>query len=525
MKSRRFFVPKILVVSPSKDSPFVLRDVSLISKHYPTEFIAKDQSKGSSKRLILRVLKRVIFNKFDVCIMWFSIPEYSSVISLLSRLFGKKVVIISGGGDIVYFPDLGFGALSTWKRVLSQRISFNLASRIISFSKYSVSDIAKLARNKDVSVIYMAVDGVIFKPKGKKEKLVLTVCFEIDKVTIRQKGLETFVKAASFFPGITFMVVGRPGTDGAFDQLKKSSPRNVQYTAKNIRDTELIELYQKARVYVQASLHEGFGVAVAESMACGCVPVVADNTAMPEVVDGAGYIAKTGDVGSFVGAIKKALNEKPNVDGRQRVLDQFNFELREKLLIESIKDLWKSKDIVIPDSYVRVDLGCGGAKEPGFIGIDNRKTPVVDIVADARKIPLKDNSVDYLRTHCLLEHFENPSQVIDEVHRILKTDGILEARLPNIGTYSAHLDITHKFLADLSIWKSIFKGYFSSVKVIPLGTKYRDSKMLQVINWFLVSVFGFKELAQGWDFICSEKLEDPKMKYSGWWLEGNEHSA
>lgn len=45
------------------------------------------------------------------------------------------------------------------------------------------------------------------------------------------------------------------------------------------------------------------------------------------------------------------------------------------------------------------------------------------------------------------------------------------------------------------------EGYFQEVKVVPLGTKYRDNRVLTAINWGLVYLCGFHELAQGWTFV------------------------
>ena len=39
-------------------------------------------------------------------------------------------------------------------------------------------------------------------------------------------------------------------------------------------ESELTTLYAEDSVYVQPSLHEGFGLSVAEAMSAGCVPVV-----------------------------------------------------------------------------------------------------------------------------------------------------------------------------------------------------------------------------------------------------------
>ncbi|AJF62702.1 MAG: hypothetical protein QT11_C0001G0560 [archaeon GW2011_AR20] len=46
-----------------------------------------------------------------------------------------------------------------------------------------------------------------------------------------------------------------------------------------------------------------------------------------------------------------------------------------------------------------------------------------DIIADASKIPLKNNSVDSVVCFQLLEHVQDPQRVIDEIYRVLKKNG------------------------------------------------------------------------------------------------------
>src|SRR5680860_1338358 len=74
-----------------------------------------------------------------------------------------------------------------------------------------------------------------------------------------------------------------------------------------ISDEDLEELYRRASVYVQASRHEGFGLAVAEAMLAGCVPVVMNVTAMPEVVDGAGVLISSQEPATVAQGVRDAL--------------------------------------------------------------------------------------------------------------------------------------------------------------------------------------------------------------------------
>ena len=63
-----------------------------------------------------------------------------------------------------------------------------------------------------------------------------------------------------------------------------SAPANVRFTGFVSREA-LRDLYAASRVYLQLSVHEGFGVAVVEAMAMGCTPLVTDLASLRELVD------------------------------------------------------------------------------------------------------------------------------------------------------------------------------------------------------------------------------------------------
>jgi SAM-dependent methyltransferase len=168
---------------------------------------------------------------------------------------------------------------------------------------------------------------------------------------------------------------------------------------------------------------------------------------------------------------------------------------------------------------LRLDVGCGSQLRAGFVGLDARRTPATAIVADARALAVQRQVADEVYASCLLEHFDDPHTVLREIHRVLRPDGQAVLRLPNLGTYSSHLDTTHRFLADLALWRRILEGYFEEVRVIPVGTKYRDNLWLVRVNWILVYIFKWYELAQGWDYVCRRPKLSPSVAYTGWWEE------
>jgi glycosyltransferase involved in cell wall biosynthesis len=77
-----------------------------------------------------------------------------------------------------------------------------------------------------------------------------------------------------------------------------------------VDDTELIELYQAAKVYVDPSLYEGFGLQVAEAMACG-VPVITSNvTSLPEIVGDAGILVPSTDAEALADSLVRVLSDR-----------------------------------------------------------------------------------------------------------------------------------------------------------------------------------------------------------------------
>jgi predicted SAM-dependent methyltransferase len=62
---------------------------------------------------------------------------------------------------------------------------------------------------------------------------------------------------------------------------------------------------------------------------------------------------------------------------------------------------------------VKIDLGCGLSKMPGFIGVDRFALPGVEVVCDLdRGIPFADDSVDYVLASHALEHLAGHRQLV-----------------------------------------------------------------------------------------------------------------
>ena len=86
-------------------------------------------------------------------------------------------------------------------------------------------------------------------------------------------------------------------------------------------------------------------------------------------------------------------------------------------------------------SSLRLHLGAGNVRLPGYINADLCKTDAVDVVADIRLlIGIEVNSVDTIFASNVLEHFQRFEYplVLQRWYRVLKPSGILRLSVPDL---------------------------------------------------------------------------------------------
>jgi glycosyltransferase involved in cell wall biosynthesis len=308
---------------------FIRRDIELLKTDYevvPLPF----ENKYDLPRLLFGVIRsKVNISRFAL--------GYARFAVIFSKLFRKKSIVIASGYDVATIPEFGYGIMLIPKRVKETKFALKHADVVTSESDSLRTDVNKYVK-RDVHVIYQGFDSEKFSPEGKKEDMVITVG-GVKKENLKRKGLEYFVLAAKELPHIQFVVIGK-FQDNSVDHLKSISTPNVKFTGY-IDETELIDYYRKAKVYVQISAHEGFGCSLAEAMLCECVPVVTDKGAIPEVVGDCGFYVPYKDVKAATLAIKEAMISKKGKDARERIKNQFTTEKRKEGLSRIINDLVK----------------------------------------------------------------------------------------------------------------------------------------------------------------------------------------
>ena len=101
---------------------------------------------------------------------------------------------------------------------------------------------------------------------------------------------------------------------------------------------------------------------------------------------------------------------------------------------------------------MKIDIGCGGKKKEGFIGLDQYLMPGVDHVLDigAERWPFADESVDEAYSSNFLEHLTNLGERFERVHffnelfRVLRPGAKAFVAIPHWNSERYYGDPTHK---------------------------------------------------------------------------------
>ena len=104
---------------------------------------------------------------------------------------------------------------------------------------------------------------------------------------------------------------------------------------------------------------------------------------------------------------------------------------------------------------LKLDLGCGTSKQPGFLGVDSRRFPGVDVVADLREPwPWEDGTVEEVHCSHFVEHLTGPERIhfVNELYRVLRPNGSATLIVPNWASARAYGDLTHQWPPVSPFW-------------------------------------------------------------------------
>jgi glycosyltransferase involved in cell wall biosynthesis len=173
------------------------------------------------------------------------------------------------------------------------------ADRLIAVSEFTKRELISLLGVADAKIVVVpnAVEET-FTPEGERADgdYVLAVG------TLEPR--KNLARIAAAVDG-ELRVVGARGWGGI------EPPPNVRWLGE-VDDSELAALFRGARCLVYASLYEGFGIPVAEALACGCPVVTTRGSAMEELAPDAALVDPL-DIDSIRDGIARARAVEPRV--------------------------------------------------------------------------------------------------------------------------------------------------------------------------------------------------------------------
>lgn len=297
------------------------------------------------------------------------------------RFWEQAVPLVAGRHDLLHFP---YDAAIAWKRARSVvtvhdvkplifeelRSRRNLSSRlsqmlvrdkwakidhVITDSACSRRDLIERAGVPDrrITVVYPGIDMTVFRPPDAADVAgaelstrPYVLCVSGSDPT---KNLETLIDAFAALPsavrGVHDLVLA-----GDLRRREDLRARVVErgvagqtYFAGLVSDERLVELYQRASLFVFPSRYEGFGLPVLEAMACGC-PVVCSNAAsLPEVAGDAALLVDPLDTEGFTRGMLTMLSDR-----------EAAHKFRQRGLARSVRFSWQETARGTVEVYRRV---------------------------------------------------------------------------------------------------------------------------------------------------------------------------
>ena len=139
-------------------------------------------------------------------------------------------------------------------------------------------------------------------------------------------------------PDVGFDLIGIRGPALEHARNEAKDLKNVTIIEGPMNDKLIVKYYQTDSAYCQLSIDETFGVATAESMSCGCIPVVSNVPSLEEVTGGTEHIIDRKNISSIADGIRASFSA--STEDRKKCskhVKKFDIENRAIKLLELVK--------------------------------------------------------------------------------------------------------------------------------------------------------------------------------------------
>ncbi len=224
-----------------------------------------------------------------------------------------------------HFP-MGLRAKVVWPW---QKFLLKHVDAVLTDSYCSQKDIKEITGINNAYVAYLAADPA-FKPLNfKRGNFVLYV-----GGANWNKNVITLIKACQEIK-MPLVLVGKEFIQKPINHVETEPLKQIldaarmtkNITIKGFVETEeLVRLYNQAKVYVQPSIYEGFGLPVLEAMACGTPVICGNNSSLSEIVGDAATFADVTSVDDLAEKIKNTRTDSGQARMTTDQVKKFSWE-------------------------------------------------------------------------------------------------------------------------------------------------------------------------------------------------------
>ena len=252
-------------------------------------------------------------------------------------------VITTGVFDLA-----AFDALPRWKQLLKRHGTvFPTLHVFVSHHEMETVPARVGIQREHATFSPLAVDVSAYRPGDRAAVTgafeILNVCWQ-RKTNIARKMVPELISAFARFArdvsNAKLILAGPPEDGGPILRqmaIELGVAERVVFPGEITR-SEKIRLMQTCSLYVQVSKFEGFGVAIAEAMACGAPVLASAVGSVPEVVGDCGTFVDTISEDGIYSGLHRAYGERGprNMRGVDRVRALFDPQRRSEFLASAI---------------------------------------------------------------------------------------------------------------------------------------------------------------------------------------------
>jgi len=221
-----------------------------------------------------------------------------------------------------------------------------ISKKIIADSKSTKNDIVKFFKidPRKIDVVYLAADR-IFKTlaSNRIDKNILKK-YKIDKKYILSVGtieprknimtlIKVFNRLKQKSAGFDYklIIAGRTGwkSEATYTERDMSPYREDILFIGRVPDSDLVQIYNQAELFVYPSLFEGFGLPPLEAMSCGLPVIAFNNSSLKEVIGDSGILIPPEDDAELEKQILYVLENK-----------KIKSKLKKKSILKSYQFSW-----------------------------------------------------------------------------------------------------------------------------------------------------------------------------------------